>query len=321
VVTERKVDGVNLAPTTTSPITVEYFGLKPQASIHQTSIKCKIKNAQIKVCEDAPAGKAFIAGKNTVTITNAFANVEKNDVITLTEYMGIYTILEKIDDSNIKLKEYINATTPGEIPEHPSLDANGQPILDGNGQPVIIPAVPDPIKFYVSRIVPESNVELTAIYGSKSMTISGMIDSATKRNYINFDKSEFFISYIADRKDLVGFYEVNSIEQLKNDMDVDPANPLGYNLGVLMPLSGGSSKVYAFILQDDSDLSYIQALEDLEAKRNVYGVIAMKDTVNGAISSHAINVSKPEYSIFRNAYVSGPLVQSQVIISATCAKA
>lgn len=297
VMKSKKITGLNLEPTTANPVTVEYLGLKPQAVIHQTSIFLTVKNAVIKVKENVVAGDAFVAGKNEVKIPGAFTGAQANDVIVLTESMGSYTIMKKIDNDTVALREFINATSHVAAPGETA------------------------ITFNITRILPEVKAELTATYGSKSMTVTSIIDSETKCALMNSERSECFLNYVADRKDLTGIYEINSLDQLQADMDIDPLNPLGYTLGVLMPLSGGNNRTYAFITPDDSDLSYLQALEDLESKRDVYGLVAMKESIAGALKTHAVNESAPEYSIFRNAFVTGSLVKTQTIISATCTKA
>lgn len=264
-------------------VTIAFPRLKPAAIIDTLSVKLKIKNATIEIAANISATGAFVAGKDSVTSTGAFAIAHPGDKVILSGNAGTYTIREVVDANTVKLTRLINYTATTET-------------------------------FSILRVIPEVEPNIIgAVFEDTFFTFASL-----EYNGKNILGGKAFISYMADRRDLTGFYMVDDLSQLKEEIGTDIENPLGYILGVLMPSAGGAAKTMAYIMADSDEAAYMLALEDLETRRDIYIVHALSTNQNiqKAIAAHTQSLSDPRFSMFRLGAVTTGLEKDLAVATA-----
>lgn len=253
--------------------TIQLPGLKPGAKVDLSSVNVTVHNAMLEVVASTPTSLVTVSGRTLSSPTALFTEVKENDYLKLGDSAGTYKIKTVSIDGN--------SVTLSSIPQ----------IKPGGAFTVIR---------NIEKIVADSGITLdsdTSISLSDLTYNSLIIISGTPK-----------LSYVAARNDLTGFYDVTSSDNLKADIDVDYENLLGYYLGVLAPMASGGKKVVAYITPDESDESYIEALEMLATRRDIYFIVALSQSqaVQQAVSAHAISMSEPFPSYFRTSFVTVP---------------
>jgi len=288
------------AITLTLPIagstTVVYPSLKVGAIIENSSISIKVKNAKIAIIAPLTAitGLTFTAGNPTVTsTTTTFTNVKAGDILQLSGNAGTYTVLSVGSD-------FKSVTFTSNVNYVPSAQTYG-----------VSRSVGDVIATIGSPTYTATNFSFTSLtYGPSTIT------SGTG-----------YISYVALRRDLLGFYEVTDQSTLALDMDIDPLNPLGFNAGLVAPAASGGRNILLYILSDYTEAEYLAAYEQLSVRRDSYFIVPILNTgantqtfnnsIMTAASSNAIAMSDPSISYFRSAFVITPLVDETTLTHAT----
>ena len=273
--------------------TIVYPSIKIGAIIDTGSVSISVDSAEVEVKASTVIAVGVLeAGKNTATLTDAFAGALAGDIIIHELASGVvagtYTIKSRTDASNVVLNEtidYSNVATD---------------------------------KLYIKRNV--GNIKATL--GSPTYDLSSVTITSLTYNSLPIISGTAYISYRAIRKDLLGFYNVDSIEQLKVDMDIDPLNPLGFYLGSIMPTASGGRKCIAYILPDESDLSFASAYDSLSTNGNIYYMVPLSTSsvIMNSMSSHVTNMSSEENSMFRTAIINTPLVTEKIMASGTYTK-
>jgi hypothetical protein len=270
--------------------TIAYPGMKPGAIINTSSINIVINNAVIQInATPLSAGANFVAGVKTVNIADAFTKALAGDIITLSAAGGVYTIATVVDKDHVILVETIYHTTSAET-------------------------------FNITRNIASAVAKLnTVVYHTTFMTVTSMTYGTDNFVFVDGDA---VMSYIAARKDLLGFYTVNNADTLAADMDIDILNPLGFDLGIAMAGAGAATRL-AYITRDGSQQAYIDALEDLAVRRGPYMISSVNfadSTIQGFFATHATVVSQPSVSMFRAALLTTNIVQQLTKATATYTK-
>ena len=273
-----------------SNATITYPKLKPGAIIDTATVGITVANAIVQInATPISAGAHFVAGSQTVTITGAFAGAAHGDTITLSAAGGTYTIDTVVSNDAVTLIEVINHTTSAET-------------------------------FNITRNVGTVTGTMNgAVFALGHVTITSLTYGTSNYVFVDGDAG---MSYVAKRKDLLGFYEVSNQDTLTADMDLDILNPLGFNLGIAMA-SAGALKRLAYITPDETEASYIAALEDLATRRGPYMIASTlfnNSNVQGDVASHVEVVSQPLKSMFRSGIVTTPLVQQVTLATGTYTK-
>lgn len=279
----NQVEKETLIPLTfpVSNSTVIYPNLKIGAVIKNDSVKIKTKNTFVEIKSSTAAGSNFVANTDTVTITDAFTEAKASDIITLSSNGGTYTIKTVLSNSSVKLNETIHHSSTSET-------------------------------FTIKRLVGDVECVIGgATYSSNSITFTSL-----KYNNYTVVAGEAYISYVALRKDLTGFYDVTNPDTLSADMSLDPLNPLGYYLGVIAQAANGGTRVLAYILPDNEDVSYTTALENLGTRKEAYLLVPLSSssTVLNAFAAHATLMSQPDQSFFRAAILNSKLVEEETLV-------
>lgn len=276
---------INLTFPITSA-TIVYPGLALSAIIETSSIAITINNAYVQIGTSAVTGSALVASGNIIQgTTGSFLNAVAGDSIifnTLTH--GSYTIKSINGD----------VATINEIISYPAAIADA---------------------FIIQRSV--GNV--TAIIGGASYASSSFTFTSLEYGTYNIIAGTPYISYIALRKDLTGFYDVTNLDDLKVDMDVTISNPLGFYLGTVAPTANGGSETLAYILTDETDTSYITALSDLSTRQDIYLLVPLSNSTNvaEAYAAHVTTMSEPASSYFRATLLNATLPVSSILVSET----
>lgn len=123
-----------------------------------------------------------------------------------------------------------------------------------------------------------------------------------------FLSGQFNLTYRALRKDKVGLYKYNSLDEVLADMEVDSLqNKLGYFIqNGIIPANGNSTSFMVYILDEDSSAAYMAALSELIGNKQIYMLVPLSnDTdVKNAYRSHVKLVSEPIESAFRVLFTS-----------------
>lgn len=270
---------VSLTLPVTSLTTITYPNLIENAVINTTSVKVKVKNAYVTINASPVAiATTLVAGSNTIVgAAGAFTNAKVGDKITMvTANHGTFTIATVVDSTHVTTVETIS-----------------------------FPAIAGTDTFNITRSVGDIECVLTTpAYSTSSFSITGL----TYQTYKVAAGDSVHVSYVALRKDLLGFYNVTNQDQLVIDMSVDILNPLGFCLGQVMASANGGKKILAYILADESDASYTTALSDIATRKEAYLLVPLSQTstVRNAFASHAIAMSQPDTSSFRAAILPAP---------------
>lgn len=289
-----KNSAVSITLPVSTSTTIAYPNIKVGAIVDTTSVKLKISNAVIEVVASASPITSIASmevGGNTIVANSGttFANAKIGDKFVLASG-GEYTIKAKSTDS----------TTLSVVP-------------------VIYKAfTPSTDTFKVTRAYTEDiYATLTApSYNLISFSFTGLTYDSCK-----IVGGSCYVSYVALRKDLTGFYEIDDADVLASDMEVDPLNPLGFYLGNVMLAANGGKTMYAYITSDNLDATYLAAFEDLATRRDMYFIIPMStsSTVTAGLKSHVSGMSDPDVSFFRSGLISTPLVTEKKLTSVTFA--
>jgi hypothetical protein len=264
--------------------------MKPGAIISTSSIGVVVNNAIVQInASPISAGGNFVAGTNTIHIASAFTNALAGDIITLSAAGGVYTIATVVDNDHATTVETIHHTTSAET-------------------------------FNITRAIASATAKLNGVvYNTTFMTVVSMTYGTNDYVFVDGDA---VISYVAARKDLLGFYTVDNPDTLAADMDVDILNPLGFDLGIAMAGAGAATRL-AYITRDGSQNSYIAALADLATRRGPYMISSVNfadSTIQGFFATHAETVSMPSVSMFRAALLTTDIVKQLTLTSATYTK-
>lgn len=280
-------------PLKVTNATISYPVIKVGSTVDKDSVSIYVESAEIEIKSSTTIANGVLeAGKNTATLTDGFTNASPGDILVHSlasgVIAGVYTIKSKTDASNVILNESIDYSN----------DATD--------------------KLLIKRSV--GNV--TAVMGTPTFDNTSVTISSLTYNSLPIIAGTPYISYRALRKDLLGFYNVDSLEQLKVDMDVDPWNPLGLYLGSIMPSASGGKSCIAYILPDELDSSFITATEDLSVNSDVYYLVPISSSsvVMNTMNSHVTDMSTDENSMFRTTIINTPLVTEKVIASGTFTK-
>ena len=278
----------------TSAITISYPNLKIGAVVNTATVSLTAKNAVVEIVAPLTSTEhitSMIVGTNNIVADNStlFANVSKGDKFILASG-GEYTINAVSSDF----------TTLAVVPQIYKA-AIGTPLFDTFK---ILRSYTDDITINLS-----APIFTTVSFGFNGLTYQGHRLVGGICN----------VSYVALRKDLTGFYEVNDLDTLRANIDIDPKNPLGFYLGNIMLAANGGRKIIAYIIPDNLDLSYLDAFEDLAIRQDTYFIVPMSTstTVINGLTSHVATMSSPENSYFRSGIVSANLVTEKVLTSAT----
>ena len=134
----------------------------------------------------------------------------------------------------------------------------------------------------------------------------------------DFASGEIRIEYRALRKDYTGLKTFENSEQVEAQMEVDIQNPLGWDLvRAGFAANGNTHPILSYILDDDSDTAYINALADLATTQKTYFLvpITMSSQVTNAYAAHAVQMSDWKISYFRLALVSTPLITEKTLVT------
>lgn len=283
---------ISLPVSTTT--NVAYPNIKVGAIVDTSSVKIKVSNAIVEIVPAATSITAISSmnvGGNTIVAASGttFANVKVGDKFVLASG-GEYTI-------------------KGVSTDHTTLSV----------VPVIYKAfTPSTDTFKITRTYSDDvYVTMTSpTYNLVAFSFTGLTYDSYK-----LVGGTCYVSYVALRKDLTGFYNVDDLDVLAADIDVDTLNPLGFNLGNIMPAANGGKTMLAYILDEDTDAAYLAAFEDLATRRDTYFIIPMSQssTVISGLKSHATAMSDPDTAYFRSGLVSTPLVTEKILTSVTFA--
>jgi hypothetical protein len=266
--------------------TVTYPNQAVGSVVDTTSVVVKLTNAVISLntlpAGDATGASMVTAGDQTITKSGAFVSAAVGDnIIFATAPSTVFTISEVTSDDAV------------EVEEVPSFD-----VTTGT-------------TYTLRRNVGSITATATATYASTSFTMTAL-------KYLTYTivSGSANVSYVALRKDLTGFYELTNADQLAIDMDVDVLNPLGYYLNTIMlAASGGTKKILAYILDDNTTTAFINALSDLSTRKDPYCLVPLStnSTVLNAYAAHATAMSLPETSYFRSAILNATLTTESTI--------
>jgi hypothetical protein len=254
--------------------TISYLGLKPGAIINQASVKINVDNAVVLVATATAAG-CFVAGSTTVTDAGGFATAKVGDTIVLPNAGGSYIIASKTSDDVVELTTKVSY-------------------------------VPASGNYTITRLVPTVEADFgNATYNTTTFTITQL-----KYGTMDIISGTAYLSYIALRKDLPGYYEMTNYDQLVIDMDIDPESGIGFYLGQIALAANGGTTVLGYILLDDTLESFNEAWSELAIRKDVYFVVPVSTdaTVNGGAAAHAIAMADPDTNYFRMALVNTPIV-------------
>ena len=267
-------------PVSTS-ITIPYIDLKPGALIDAESVKINIYNAIVQVVASTAITSLTLSGKTLSATTAIFLGAKSGDQFKIASNGGTYTIQSVSSDN----KSITLLSTPS-LP------------ISGNFSVV---------RTYTASIEAEFDAFLN---NGDSFSFSGLLYDG---NTIISGNPK--LSYVADRSDLTGFYEVSNYDTLKSDIDINYKNPLGYYIGILALAANGGRKVLAYITKDDSDMSYLEALDDLSTRRDAYSIVSLSNssTIKNAIAAHVVSMSDPSISYFRTTFLPAPDVSRKTL--------
>lgn len=273
-----------------TPTTVSYPGLKVGAIPEASSVVIKVTGGKVTVKSATTHAGIFLVGKTLVTsANNDFANAQSGDVISIANNGGDYIIDKVIDPKNVTVTSPIN---------YAATDA-----------------------FTITRTYAEYTLVQSACFTANNFGVN--ITAIKDANNNSFTSGIVSISYRAQRKDLLGIYEVSNPDQLALDMDIDILNPLGYYLNNIALAANGGKKVLAAIPENNSDAAFIATITDLSTRMDAYYIVPLSTSqaVLNAASAHAVAMSDPYISYFRSAILNAPLNLSVVVSSGTHVKA
>lgn len=267
-------------PLTTSTV-ISYLGLKPGAIIDQASVVINVDNAVVEVAASTASG-AFTAGSKTVTDAGVFVGVKAGDKIVLPSSGGVYTIASVTSDDSVELSSQVSY-------------------------------VPTTGNYSVQRQYASVQADFgTATYSFTSFTITQLEYAGN-----SILSGTAYLSYVALRKDLTGYYTVTNYDQLVADMEISPESGIGFYLGQIALAANGGTTVLAYITPDDNLASFNEAWSELAIRKDVYFVIPISTnaTVNGGAAAHAIAMSDKDVAYFRMAVLNTPIVLQKTLVS------
>jgi len=272
-------------PTVTSltPLTKNYPVIDPGAIVDLSSVKITIKNAIVKwltlstgaLPVDNVGG--FVAGSSTFTDPNT-------DFIAEGILAGDTVI---VGDGTSPLGQYIVAD--GGVTQHTLTFS----------YPVYMSFTGTDSGYSITRLIPSwllSNSYFTATQDNIAINSLAMGSQ-------DFISGEIDLSYRALRQDKTGLVTYQNLDDVMADMEVDSIqNKLGFYIAQgIIPANGNTTQFEVFILPDDSQIAYLQALDQLSLSSDSYMLVPLTDdpVVIAAYASHVETISVPSEGTFR----------------------
>lgn len=223
-----------------STLTTQIYPLlKPGAIVNNSSVEIDVANATLAI----------------VTGTDASGDALSNSITTV---LGSFSSVVNGDNLNVLIapNQYHLFTV-----DHVSVDGKTAFVTS----PLFMTLAA--VAFKVTRSVVGT---IKATIGTPIYNASSIQFNSLKYKTFDIASGNVTISYKAQRRDMNGFYSVTDLTQLMLDMDVVPENPLGFYLGKIMAAASGEQTSLAYIIPDNSEISYLAALEVLSTNPNIY---------------------------------------------------
>jgi hypothetical protein len=272
-----------------TPVLIDYPVIDPGAIVDLTSVLITIKNGVLQLLLKATGAAGFVAGNKTFT-DNATdfiaAGVKAGDTVV-------------VGDGSTQLGSYI-------------VESVAQHILTFT-YPVYMTFTGTDNGYYITRVISSWLLSTDNYVASLTEVTINSLTSGSNA----FLSGEIDISYRALRTDKSGLVKYTNISDIFADMEVSSIqNKLGYYIeNAVIPDNGGAIAFYVYYLNQDNDLAYLAALDDLTNASNIYMYVPLSDSeiVVNAYASNAQVLSDPENSQFRMLLTTTELIKQNIL--------
>ena len=276
--------------TLINKITIHYPKVDPGAVIVLSSIVINIVSGIVEWLKPSTGAVGFVAGNDTLIDNNVDfidAGVLAGDIVTVDygTFKGSFPVLS-VSQHSLQFTYPVYTTFTG-------TDAG----------------------YVITRNIVSSELSSSS-YNATQTSIDIITAEYLSKTILS---GEIRISYNALRKDKTGLIKYSNFDDVMADMEVDHIeNKLGYYIkNAIIPANGNTTAFLVYILEDDTQDAYINALSDLIGHKEVYMLVPLSNdsTVKSTYASHVNVASAPEESAFRVLFTTVDITKTHVLAS------